>query len=219
MLEWPLALIGIAIGVAVAAPVGPVNIMCIHRVVRRGMLSGLAAGVGAMTADTLYAAVAAFGISAISGFIEGNFETLKLIGSLILVVFGLNVALRRPHAEDSDERDDARSMIRSVLAAFVLAATNPALLLGFLAIFGGLTDFIETPLSLSGASLLVAGVAVGSALWWVVLCSLVSWLRGRINDSWLHSLNVLLGIGLIVFGVCVFLSALYELFGLSLFTR
>ena len=135
-----------------------------------------------MVADALYAAVAAFGVSAISGFVEGHLTIIKLVGGLLLLGFGFTVARKHPHADEDVEHGRKFGLIGSAVASFVLAVTNPALLFGFLAIFGGISDIADDPLTLSQASILVAGVAAGSALWWVILSAGVSRLRDRITD-------------------------------------
>lgn len=207
MADWPLIATGLGIGVAVAAPIGPVNIMCIHRSVRKGFLAGLASGLGAMLADGTFAAVAAFGMSAIAGFVEGHIELVKLVGGAILVLFGAVVGLRRPPADRGEDevRDSRLSSLGAAVAAFVMAITNPGLLLGFLGIFSGLGDFTRG--GPANAALLVGGVMAGSLLWWVVLAGGVSHFRGRFKDAWLRTFNLAAGAALALFGAVVLADA------------
>lgn len=207
MADWPLIATGLGIGVAVAAPIGPVNIMCIHRAVRKGFLAGLASGLGAVVADGTFAAVAAFGVTAIAGFVEGHIELVKLVGGAVLVLFGAVVALRRPPLDRSEDevRDSGLSSLGAAVAAFVMAITNPGLLLGFLGIFGGLGDFARG--SSANAALLVAGVMAGSLLWWITLAGGVSHFRRRFKEAWLRAFNLAAGAALGLFGAVVLADA------------
>jgi threonine/homoserine/homoserine lactone efflux protein len=211
--DWPLIATGVGIGVAVAAPIGPVNIMCIHRAVRSGFLAGLASGLGAMVADGAFAAVAAFGITAIAGFVEGHVTLVKLVGGIVLMLFAAFVALRRPPATaGEDELSDSRlSGLGAGITAFVMAITNPGLLLGFLGIFGGLGDF-ATRGGGADAVFLVIGVTCGSLLWWVTLAGVVSHFRRRFNETWLRGFNLAAGGALALFGAAILVDAAIEPF-------
>jgi threonine/homoserine/homoserine lactone efflux protein len=206
VVDWSLAATGMGVGLAVAAPIGPVNIMCIHRSVRRGFFYGLAAGAGGLLADTVCAAIVAYGVSAIAIFVEGHIGVLKSLGGVLLLGFGLSVALKRPHAEVGADDDSALSMVGATAASFVLAMTNPALLLGFLAMFGGIGKIAEHRISLADAGILVAGVAAGSALWWVILSAAASHWRDRLSDRWFYRINLVMGGGLALFGVGVLID-------------
>jgi threonine/homoserine/homoserine lactone efflux protein len=206
--DWSLLATGLGIGVLVAAPIGPVNIMCIHRAVRRGFLPGLSAGIGAVFADGIFAAVAAFGITAIADFVTNHLATVKLCGGVVLVLFGLVVALRRAPPKAVGEEDDSRlGLAGATVAAFVLAITNPGTLLGFLGIFGGLGDVAAAHRSYGGAAMLVLGVMAGSLLWWLSLSGGISHYRDRVRDRWLQAFNLIAGLGLLLFGVAVLIDA------------
>ena len=209
MADWSLMATGIGIGVAVAVPIGPVNSMCIHRSVRRGFLPGLSAGIGAVFADGVFAAIAAFGITSIADFVEAHLGIVKLIGGCVLLLFGLTVGLRPPpsSAKDEEEDDSRLGMFGAGVAAFVLAITNPATMFGFIGIFGGVGSFTTSHHRYEDAAMLVLGVMSGSLLWWVVLAGGINRFRHRFRESWLRAFNLAAGGLLLLFGVAVLIDA------------
>lgn len=200
MLDWALIAIGFGIGVAVAAPMGPVNIMVIHRGVRHGFMAAFIAGLGAVVGDGLYAAVAAFGVTAVSELITGHLGFIKVLGGLLLIAFGMTLVPRTPHPEEGVEEDNRLSMVGAAVSTFVLCVTNPALLLGFVAIFSGLDEIGRAPDNYVSAAELTFGVVMGGLLWWITLASLVARFRNRITLPWLRGINVAAGIALAIFG-------------------
>lgn len=197
---------GVAIGIGVNAPVGPVNVMCIHRAVRNGPASAMAAGAGAFVADVLFAGLAAFGVTAISSFIEGHLSVIKVVGGAILIAFGMKLLYAPRSSADGPENDSTLSLFKAAFVSFALTVTNPAVLLGFFAIFGGLAGIGEKSGDYATAALLTLGVAIGSAAWWLGLSTGASRLRERIAERWLGRLNTLSGGGLALFGFGVLIS-------------
>lgn len=196
---------GVVIGIGVNAPIGPVNVMCIHRAVRNGAASALAAGAGAFVADVLFAGLAAFGVTAISAFIEGHIAVIKVLGGAILVGFGAKL-LFAPASHEGPANDTRLSLFKAAFTSFALTVTNPAVLLGFFAIFGGLAGFGEGKEDYGAAALLTLGTAIGSAAWWLALSTGASRLRERIAERWLDRINAASGCGLAAFGLAVLLS-------------
>ncbi|MER2604589.1 MAG: LysE family transporter [Siculibacillus sp.] len=201
LIDVPLLLTGFGVGVLFSAPVGPVNILCLQRAFRSGFFSGLAAGLGAVAADGLFAAVAAFGITAVSGFVEGHSLWLQLIGGALLIVFGVRVARAHPHLDD--EAGEARSLSATAAATFGMTITNPATVLGILALFGSLGDLAPEPGNWLAAAQFVLGVVAGGAAWWFLVATLVGLLRERMTDETLARINLVAGAILILFGVGV----------------
>lgn len=205
-MDVTLVATGIAIGIGVNAPVGPTNVMCIHRAIRRGPMSAMAAGAGAFVADVMFAGMAAFGVTAISAFVEGHLPVIKVIGGAVLVGFGVKL-LYAPSSVTADPyADTPLSLLRAAAASFALTVTNPAVLLGFFAIFGGLAGIGDDPFSYVTAALLTLGVAIGSAAWWLALSMGASRLRERIAENWLGRINALSGWGLSIFGFAVLIG-------------
>jgi len=198
---------GIVIGLVVAAPIGPVNLICIRRTLQYGFANGFISGLGAALGDGMFAIVTGFGLTAISQWIVGLSTALQLAGGTLLVCFGLYTYLSKPPArldaktEASDKR--ARTLVRAIASTFALTITNPATLLGFTAMFTGLGGLAGDDPSFFAAAFVVGGVILGSTLWWLILCTVVGLLHARIDDRVMLIINH--GSGLIVaaFGLAV----------------
>ena len=220
-----LLLSGLLIGVLIAAPVGPVNIVCIQRTLERGFWGGFAAGVGAVLADGLIAAVAAFGITAISGVMSNYKQEIQLIGGAIMIGFGVKLYLAKPKLNFAPRRANFTQLRRIVdwvpeklrpalrfqiwrilphagviPQTFFLTITNPGAILGLFAIVGGLGSVIGGLDTYVEALTLVVSVMVGSLLWWAVLSRLIEKLRGRITEGRLKLINQVAGVVLLAFG-------------------
>lgn len=198
-------LIGFFVGILTTAPVGPVNIMAIQHAVRGGFRQGVFVGLGAVVADTIYAAVAIFGVSAVTNFIEGRFNLIEIIGGALLIVFGIKIWNTHPHL-DKDGNGREHGFLADAAAAFFMAITNPGAVLAFVAIFGGLGDFAPEHGNHFGALIMVAGVAGGATSWWMVVSAAVSHFKTRIDDHWLDRANHIAGAILVVFGVLIYLK-------------
>jgi threonine/homoserine/homoserine lactone efflux protein len=162
---------GIAIGVAVAAPVGPVNLLCIRHTLARGMRAGLLTGLGAALADTMVVAFVAGGFIAaeLEGVAGGPW--LRTAAGLLLMATGLrSVVVRSAPARAAGSAGFA--------ASFVLAASNPLVLVSVGAMFAALGPRTG-PLAAGELVAVMVGVALGSTLWWLALTSLVALVRGR----------------------------------------
>ena len=134
---WQLMVWGVVIGVAVAAPIGPINLMAIRNTLNHGFWAGLFTGTGAVLGDGTFAVFAAFGITAVSEFIIGYATWIQLVGGIILTAVGLSIMLATP-AENGLEGEVTRLRPGALVAStYVLTITNPATMMGFIAIFGG----------------------------------------------------------------------------------
>lgn len=196
-----IVLTGIGIGIVIAAPVGPVNVLCIQRTVERGFWGGVAAGLGAVAGDGLIAAAAAYGLTAVSSLFASNKQAVQLIGGLILTGFGWRLLWVRPSAVAPDHGGSRLTANVGVMPqTFFLTVTNPGAILGIFAIFGGVGTLIGGLKDLTQASLIVVGVMCGSMLWWTVLSWLISILRHRLDEARLRLINQFAGVSLIGFG-------------------
>lgn len=196
------ALIGYVIGIITTAPVGPVNIMAIQHAAQRGFQQGLFIGLGSAVADTLYAFVAIFGVSAVTQFVEGQFDLIKFIGAVLLLIFGIKVLTSHPHLEQ-DSNKKRKGVLGDVTAAFFMSLTNPGIVLAYVAIVGGLGDWRPQHGDHVGALMMVAGVASGATSWWVLVSGVVAHFSGRINDRWLERANHIAGIIIFGFGLVI----------------
>jgi len=187
---------GVVIGFSIAAPVGPIGVLCIRRSLADGMRKGFAAGLGAATADAAYGCVAGFGLTAISGFLVRHQAWLGLIGGAFLCYLGIRTILSRP-AQDAPAAGDGTLAVYG--STFLLTLANPATILSFAAVFSALGLGISA--DYPGAARLVFGVFAGSALWWLILSGGVGMLRSRVTPAWLRAVNRLSGCILVGFGI------------------
>jgi threonine/homoserine/homoserine lactone efflux protein len=203
---------GILIGFSIAAPVGPIGVLCIRRTLAEGRLSGLVSGLGAATADACYGIVAGFGLTIISNFLIDQSVTLNLFGGLFLIYLGLKTFFAMPpQAEYSEPSSLARrSLIGNYVSTFFLTITNPLTILSFVAIFAGLGLGLSSGRGILPAAGLVAGVFLGSAAWWITLSGIVAYLRRKVSPGWMLWINRISGSVITVFGILALVSLMNE---------
>lgn len=199
MSELPLFLRGILLGFAIAAPVGPIGVLCIRRTLAEGRLIGFLSGLGAATADMLYGAIAAFGLSALQGWLVGQQSWLQVVGGIFLLYLGVRTFLTPPgnRAAGKGQRSGKWAAYLTTLA---LTLTNPATILSFTFIFAGLR-LADSAGSFYAAAQLVLGVFLGSASWWLFLSGVVGILRDRFSATWMRWVNRIAGVLIFAFGV------------------
>jgi threonine/homoserine/homoserine lactone efflux protein len=195
---------GLLIGLSIAAPVGPIGVLCIRRSLADGPRTGLVVGLGAATADATYGCIAAFGLTAISSFLIGQQFWLGLFGGLFLCWLGYRTFITPPATNAADAKGE--NLLTIWFSTLLLTLTNPATILSFAAVFAGL-GLGATPDYLS-ASIMVLGVFIGSALWWLFLSNLVALFRSRITPQWMKNVNRFSGCTLIAFGAYALIRAL-----------
>src|SRR5262245_25776096 len=188
---------GLVIGFSIAAPVGPIGVLCIRRTLADGRGTGLAVGLGAAAADAVYGAVAGFGLTAVSALLVSQQGLLRLVGGLFLCYLGVRTLLTRPAAHAA--RAGGAGLLGAFVATFGLTLANPATILSFVAVFAGLG--IAGAGSWRDATVLVGGVFLGSALWWLLLSGVVGAVRSRLNLAALRWVNRVSGLVLLVFGM------------------
>lgn len=196
---------GLLIGFSIAAPVGPIGLLCIQRTIAYGRKSGLVTGLGAATADGLYGAVAAFGLTTISSFLVGQQFWFRLIGGGFLLYLGAKAFLSRPAEEAATSNH--KSLFSDYASTVFLTVTNPMTILSFAAVFAGL-GLAGSGGGHASAALMIAGVLFGSALWWFVLSAGVSVFRSKFKSDSLRIVTRISGAILIGFSVLAFASIL-----------
>ena len=196
---------GLIIGFSIAAPVGPIGILCIQRTISHGRKSGLYTGLGAATADGLYGAIAAFGLTIFSTFLVGEQFWIRLIGGIFLLYLGIKTFTSKPSERIKSENH--KSLLSDYFSTVFLTITNPMTILSFVAIFAGLGLGGVKGDNLS-ALLMVLGVLIGSALWWVILSGSVSLFRSKFNISSLKIVNKISGIIITIFAIIAFIGIL-----------
>jgi threonine/homoserine/homoserine lactone efflux protein len=185
---------GIIIGFSIAAPVGPIGLLCIQRTLTEGRTAGFISGLGAATADAVYGCIAGFGLTVISSLLIDQQDWFRLIGGLFLVYLGVKTFLKKPAREAVETK--GYGLASAYGSTFLLTLTNPLTILSFAAII-----MANASVSGSSASLLVLGVFIGSALWWLVLSGGASLLRSRFDPQWLGWLNKISGLVIAGFGL------------------
>jgi threonine/homoserine/homoserine lactone efflux protein len=203
-LELPLPLKGLVIGFTIAAAVGPISLLTIRRTIAHGQLYGLVSGLGVATADATYAGIAAFGLTAVTGLLVSGRIALGLVGGAIIVLLGVRTMLSRPGEVARDA--DRPGLAAAFGSIFALTMTNPMTILAFAAVFAGLG--LAAGSSFGEAVVLTLAVWAGSALWWVVLTSVLGWLRERVSTRSLVWVNRVSGAALVVFGFVAIVGAL-----------
>jgi len=202
-----LVLAGIGIGVVVAAPIGPVNVLVIQRAVRGGFWAGLAAGIGAVLGDGLLAAIAAFSVTAISNAMSAYSEWIQFVGGLLLIGFGLALLVARPAMTiPVGEKSHLLEHMGIIPQTFFLTVTNPGAVLGMAALIGGLGSLLGGINTYLEALLLVAAVMGGSLLWWLGLSELIATIRHKLTEDRLKLINRVAGAILLAFGLILLLK-------------
>jgi len=198
-----LALKGIVIGFSIAAPVGPIGVLCIRRTLAEGRASGLVSGLGAATADAMYGCVAGFGLTVVSDLLVSQHLWIRLIGGAFLCYLGVKTAVSRPSTQGAEA--DGSGLAGAYASTFFLTLTNPMTILAFAAVFAGLGLGTTSSDYLSAVSLIL-GVFLGSSLWWIVLSGGVGLLRARLNPQSLRWVNMISGAIILGFGLLALAS-------------
>ena len=186
---------GMAVGLAIAVPVGPIGLLCIRRSVAQGRSAGLATGLGAATADAAYGAIAAFGLTAVSSALIAQQFWLRLGGGVFLLILAVRIALATPAT--ATEPTESTGLLAAYASTALLTLANPVTILSFAAVFAGLG--VTAGGGIGAAVSVVSGVFLGSALWWLLLSGAASQLRTRIDARGLKWLNRLSGTILLAF--------------------
>lgn len=198
-----LIITGFVIGFSIAAPVGPIGVLCIRRTLAEGRLHGLVSGLGAATADAIYGCIAGFGLTFISDLLVKEQFWLRLVGGVFLCFLGVRTLLAKPR--ETEQSDKRTGLLGAYGSTFALTLTNPVTILSFAAIFAGV-GVGSTIVDYGSASLLVFSVFAGSASWWLILSGTVNLLRKKVTPQVLRWINRVSGAIILGFGVLVLVS-------------
>jgi threonine/homoserine/homoserine lactone efflux protein len=193
---------GVAVGFSIAAPVGPIGLLCIRRTITGGWRMGFATGMGAATADMVYGLVAAAGLTAVAEALVGARQPLQFAGGAALIWLGLT--FMRTGAPTERANATSAGLAAAYAATFLLTLANPATILSFAAVMAGLGAMSAT----GQTAVLVAGVFVGSALWWLGLSTVVSLVRHRLPETLLVWINRASGAAIMIFGSLAMTAAM-----------
>jgi threonine/homoserine/homoserine lactone efflux protein len=201
-MELMLLLKGLIIGFAMAIPIGPVGVLCIRKTLAEGHARGMFIGLGAATADSLYASMAAFGLTFISDAVTSNQFWVSLGGGSLL--FYLGIRTFRSKKKKSIVLTSNKGLARSYASAFFLALTNPVTIFAFVAVFAAFG--LGKNMNIVSASIIVFGVFTGSYLWFLTLSYIATHFRKKIDSGGLVWVNRIAGILIIVSGAVAFIS-------------
>lgn len=208
MMDASFLLRGLILGFSIAAPVGPIGVLCIRRTLAQGRAVGLASGLGAASADAIYGLIAALGLTALSSLLLESRGWLSLLGGVFLCYLGVRTFLTAPAGQAAAAR--AGGLTGAYASTFFLTIANPMTILAFAAMFAG-AGVGSVAASEGAAAWLVAGVFLGSALWWFLLSGGVSLLRSRFDAAAMRWVNRLSGLLILGFGLAVLGSLLASL--------
>jgi threonine/homoserine/homoserine lactone efflux protein len=201
--DLPLPVRSLIIGFTIAMAVGPITLLVVRRTIEHGWLYGLISGLGVAAADATYGGIAAFGLTALTDLLVSAHTLLGIVGGAIIVLIGLRTIGTRPTAPAQDA--DRPGVLGGFASIYALTMTNPLTIVLYAGVFaaiglgsgGGVVD----------AAVVTLAILVGSGLWWVVLCSVVAWVRGRVSANALLWVNRVSGAALVVFGALAILAA------------
>ena len=193
-------------GILVAAPVGPVNILCIQRAIERGAAGGMMAGLGAVIGDTLIALMAALGIAQVTELIARHRGVIQIVGGFVLIAFGIRLAMTHPKFAPTTlqraEWTTLKDYLWDVPQTFLLTVSNPGAVFGTFAMFGIVSTVVDVTTT-TQALWLVAAIASGSTMWWIVLATSVGSIRHRLTQAKLRQINLAAGWLLFLFGAAL----------------
>ena len=195
---------GLVLGLSIAAPVGPMALLCLRTTLAYGFVPGLMGGLGVAAGDAFYASIAAFGLQAAAVLLTGQSLWLGLLGGLYLVWFG--IATMRQPLPQAAAGEGTRQGLRTFVTTFLLTLANPPTVMIFAAMFASL-GLVEAQAGTATALAVVAGVTLGSAGWWVLFAAVVDRMRGRLHGPLFLWVNRISGAALAGFGLWALLQA------------
>lgn len=207
MIEAFAFLKGIVIGLLVALPSGPVGFICLRRIFTYGKTVGFISGIGTSLGDAIYAFVAAFSVTTLAVAVPGSQLWIQLGGGIILVVFGINIAISKP-ADHNDIRElSTHKIIGSFFSALGLTLANPSIIFSFAALFAGL-GFTGTSDNWTFAGTLSGGIFLGASASWFLVSRLENTFRTKMNETGLRWVDIIIGCTVIGFGLSALLHSI-----------
>lgn len=204
---------GLIIGIVASAPMGPVGVLCIQRTLNKGRWFGFVTGIGAALSDIIYALITGFGMSFVVEFIENktNMFYLQLIGSIMLLFFGLYTYRSNPAESIRPASKNKGTLIHNFVTAFFVTLSNPLIIFLFVALFARFT-FVVPDHALQ-QSLGYLSIFIGALLWWFTLTYAINKVRTRFKVKEIFVLNKIIG-GVVI--VAAIIGFMITFTGLSL---
>lgn len=191
---------GIAIGLIISAPMGPVGMLCIQRTLDRGRRAGFYTGIGAALSDLFYSLLTGFGLSFIEEFLERNQNIIQLIGSGVLIAFGVYLFRKNPAKTLKKPVDQNVSVKKSILGGFLFTFSNPLILfliIGLFARFNFLLPEFRVYQYFTG----FVFIFLGALLWWWFITYSIDKVRSHFNIRSMWLINRIIGVIILLFAV------------------
>lgn len=189
---------GFLIGLSIAAPVGPIGILCINRTLSNGLWVGLCSGLGAAVADAVYGCIAGFGLASVSSFLMTYENPIRLAGGLFLAYLGIRTMIAKTNS--ATETHSVSTLWQNFASTFFLTLANPATILSFIAIYASL-GVVEAGVQYLEAFTIILGVFLGSLCWWCILSTSIHIIHHKLSNTALGWINRLSAFILISFGL------------------
>jgi threonine/homoserine/homoserine lactone efflux protein len=203
-IDLPLPLRGLVLGFTIAMAVGPITLLVVRRTIDHGGIYGFVSGLGVATADATYGGIAAFGLTALTALLVSAHTILGVLGGAVIVLIGLRTVVARPAGPATEV--GRPGLLGAFASIYALTMTNPLTIVLYAGVFAAIG--LAAGSTFLDAAVITAAVLIGSGLWWVVLCSVVAWVRGRVSQRALLWVNRVSGAALVVFGAIAIVSAL-----------
>ena len=201
-----LILKGLLIGLMVSVPLGPIGLFCLQRTLNKGRKAGFYSGLGAASADAIFALVAGLGISIIIAFIKEQHVYFQAIGGAIIVLLGIKIFYTNPVRQLRMQRLNRGRLYEDFFSVFFLTISNPLSTFFFLAMFAGLNIAGSGTLNFFGIVLVVFGVFTGATTWWLILSTLVSTFRHKFRLKHIWWMNKIAGVLIFSLGLAAIFS-------------
>ncbi len=196
-MEFDFLIKGLILGFSVAAPVGPIGILCINRTLKKRFISGFVSGLGAAFADVVYGLIAGLGLTAISSFLIEQKILIQSIGLVFLFYLGIKTLLTK-NKNKKELKDQKKGLFKDLASTFLLTISNPATILFFIAVFAGL-GISNTEKNYLSSTLLILGVFLGSSVWWLFLNCISYKLRNKLKDNFFKKIDIVSGVIILAF--------------------
>ena len=199
---------GLIIGISVSAPLGPIGVICIQKTLNKGVLAGFFSGLGAAFADTIYAAIAGFGLTFISDFMTDQQLYLRSIGGAFLIFVGIKVFYTNTIKQVRKQRSGKGKIIGEFLSVFFLTLSNPITIIFFGAVFAGI-GLVGEDSNTHITFIITTSIFAGALLWWLSLSLIVNFFRHKIRLRSLWWINKIAGVIIVVLGIASIVSLFF----------
>lgn len=200
---------GFLIGLTASIPLGPIGVLCIQRTLSKNFKAGFVSGLGAASADSLYATIAFFSLSIVTSFIQENINVIKVVGGICIMVVGLKIFTTNPVVQIRRNRAGISTLWNDFISVFAITLANPAYILIFVALFAAV-GFSRASLGLTGGLAMIGGVMIGTSSWWFVLTFVVNLIRKKFRPRHMLWINRIAGIAIITLGLLTSLLVFFN---------